>query len=370
MVDHSIIVLYHLYKIIRGDNLKKFVGLVTASILAFTMIATPAAQANEKSKEQITNVENYTIETLSDEVNEEGMYVETGYKNVNAITEVTKDGDRILTTMKSVEDYYDTNGNFLRSVVLENVAQNDYQTGKAKFKENKREAKSPLAQPEKANQSVVQKNLESLVAPLDINKSQFTEVKGLSYADIEQVKQVAKELQASIASTQTVSAQSVEMAGAFDSYYNHDLSNGNFIAQALSLVGHQYIKVTGTTYGSSKNATQMANFKSNIDQYERYVIDKMEYATWTEVAGWAGVVMGLATIVLGYGTGPVGWVAISLYYGGALATFAGLTSSIYATKSRLDLSKNAAQYLENARQTLFKYPSDWEVKSATLVSGF
>jgi hypothetical protein len=75
-------------------------------------------------------------------------------------------------------------------------------------------------------------------------------------------------------------------------------------------------------------------------------------------------------MVYGYGTGAAGWVSIALYYGGALSTFAGLTSSIYATYSRLSLSKSAAQYNENARQIILNYQTKFEKYNVSVVNGF
>lgn len=79
----------------------------------------------------------------------------------------------------------------------------------------------------------------------------------------------------------------------------------------------------------------------------------MEAPTWPEVVGYGAALVGLATIVAGYATGPAGWVTIVLYYSGALSTFAGLTSTVYSTYSRMQLSKTAAQYMENARNMNF-----------------
>jgi hypothetical protein len=78
--------------------------------------------------------------------------------------------------------------------------------------------------------------------------------------------------------------------------------------------------------------------------------------------------MGLATIVVGFPSGPAGWVEIVLYYSGAFGTFVGLTSSAYATYSRLSLSESAAKYEQNARDLL--YYTNWSGTTSSLVSGF
>lgn len=77
--------------------------------------------------------------------------------------------------------------------------------------------------------------------------------------------------------------------------------------------------------------------------------------------------MGLATIVSGFIVGPAGWLNIVLYYGGALATFTGLTSATYSTYSRLQLSKNVADYNQKARSVVTN--GKWSNHSSTLVPG-
>jgi hypothetical protein len=165
---------------------------------------------------------------------------------------------------------------------------------------------------------------------------------------------------------------SLEMAGAYDNYYNHDTSTGWFRVQSLGFVGHYYIRIEGSTLGSSKNASSMATYKGYINNYDTYVNAYMLAPTWPEVVGWGTALAGLATIVAGYGTGPVEWVTIALYYGGALSTFAGITSTAYSTYSRLQPSKTAAQYLENARNmNYYGGGSYWENQTAiTSVLGF
>lgn len=160
------------------------------------------------------------------------------------------------------------------------------------------------------------------------------------------------------------------MAGAYDNYYNHDTSTGWFRAQTLSAQGHMYLRYEGSTYGSSKNANSLTQFKTNINGYNNFINQYMEAPIWPEVVGWGSALMGLITIVVGYGPGPAGWVTIALYYGGALSTFAGLTSTVYATVSRLDLSRVAAQYCENARVMNFNGGAYWENTSFSVVSGF
>jgi len=161
--------------------------------------------------------------------------------------------------------------------------------------------------------------------------------------------------------------QALDRAGAYDNYYNYEYTNGNFVAQALSAQSQKYIKYVGTTIGDSKNASAFNTFRSYIDDYETNVVDYMESNTFYEVLGWASALSSFVLLVVGWGTGPAGWITIVLNYGGALSLFAGLTSTAYGTYSRLQYSKNAATSLENARNQM--YYNNWGNISMSVVNG-
>ena len=69
---------------------------------------------------------------------------------------------------------------------------------------------------------------------------------------------------------------------------------------------------------------------------------------WSEALGWAAGIGSMVTLVVGFGAGPIGWAAIVNGAASALFTFAGLTSTAYATYSRLSYSGTAAAYLHDA----------------------
>ncbi|MNC58432.1 hypothetical protein D3C75_1081610 [compost metagenome] len=79
---------------------------------------------------------------------------------------------------------------------------------------------------------------------------------------------------------------------------------------------------------------------------------------------------GLAILVAGFLGGPAGWVAIVSNYVGALTTFAGLTTTAYATKARMDLSKTAAQYQHNATVMNIQGGKYWPNIDLSFVRGF
>src|SRR5690606_28644231 len=104
------------------------------------------------------------------------------------------------------------------------------------------------------------------------------------------------------------------MCGAFDNYYNHTTSTGTFVVQSLCCANEdsKYTRLGGSTSGSSITATKVAQFKSYINAYEGYIIQDMESPNWPVVAGWALVIASFTTLLIGFGTGPVGWAAVAL----------------------------------------------------------
>lgn len=398
----------NLKKIEKEVEEMKLLKLVFTFVLFFGITAPSIshAQTSDETTSHIT-VESFEMENLSSEQNNDGLYENIGSKKVNSITEITEGKNSIQTKITALEDFYDLEGEFQKSVFKIDVFTNDYSTGKAKHKFQVKEFDTPqtienvtkstkITEPKIKTLTDTEKNTVTTHLKKLIKNNHFKvtekDIDGITFEKMKEMREMSKKLQeAGVLKFKNGSIQidhealsgviqentsnspittlaTVEARGAFDNYYNHNLSTGAFVAQALSGTGHKYVKITGTTYNNTKNANTMVKFKSAITSYESYVIQRMEYATWTEVAGWFGVLMGLVTIVAGYGTGPVGWVAISLYYGGALATFAGLTSTSYATYSRLSLSKSAAQYCQTARDLL--YYTNWSGTTATVVSGF
>ncbi|WP_339323548.1 hypothetical protein [Paenibacillus sp. FSL W8-0194] len=99
------------------------------------------------------------------------------------------------------------------------------------------------------------------------------------------------------------------------------------------------------------------HFKSYINIYERYVVDGLEYNKFMEALSWGGTI---ASFILFYATysGPVGWVAMVINYSNALTILIGITSSAYGTKSRLDITKNTAQYQQNAINQIYNMFGD------------
>lgn len=360
---------------------KRFVNSLFIACLLSFVIAYPVSANNTKIEPTtITNVESFVIKVASDVPNEEGIFEEAGFKVVNSLSEITSEnGYPISTKLVIIEDNYNVDGLYKDTQIKSESFHNNFSTGKAKMSSQENISYKPLNDIknslkimssngkvfEKINLSLNEEK-EILQKLSEIEKtfteSDYIEVQGITYSDLNNLRQSIKDLQASeefleisaqLSSTgcPTVNA-SVEMCGAFDHYYRHNISNGDFTVQALADESRKYHRLHGNVLNNPEAANRLATFKSNINSYEQYIIADMEAATWPEVAGWFGVLTGLLSIVVGYASGPLGWVNIVLYYAGALSTFVGLTSTIYSTVNRLSLSREAAKYANNARNNI------------------
>ncbi|MBW7475848.1 hypothetical protein K0T92_13965 [Paenibacillus oenotherae] len=360
---------------------------LSMTVLPFSDISLAESRSSE-STSKIKTVEVFTVDKLSDLKNEKGFYDIEGTSKVNSITEVIADirGFPVETNISVVEDVFDNNGTYVYSKVTTETAKNDFSKGKVKYRKSSKriDNESPLSEftetkigeitkLTQAQETIVENNI--LEKTKSLEQGQESESIGLTDIQFLKLRELAQNaLKNEQTSSQMISPLALEQQGAYDNYYNHDTSTGSFIAQALytGSSGHGYYeKLVGTTYGSTKNATTMASFKSNINNYETNIINFMDAATWPEVTGYASVIASFVLIVIGFATGPAGWVSIVLNYASALATFIGLTSTAYGTYSRMSYSKTAQQYLENARQYTLNYPTYFDSSTTfSVVSGF
>lgn len=354
--------------------MSRILKLLTSTFLLLAFVLQPlsaSASGSKTTNEEsvVEHIESFEVKNLSDQPNEDGFYEELGTKVVNSITNVKKGNNKIETEISAVEDLYDVKGNYVKTVVTMTQFENDYVTGKGKSKKIEKEFKNKKATKEKKNKEVIKNNVLESTKNFDLNSLEPEVVKGFTYEQINEVKEKMLSIQQDQISTQgAYSCGSYDCAGAFDTYYNYNLTTGGFTVQALSATGHKYVKITGSTIGSSKNAASLNKFKGYVNNYEQTIIDQMNYDYGEISWDWWKSVMGLIGLVIGYGTGPVGWVEIVVYYTGALATFQDLTDASYGTYQMLTLSKTAAQYNQNARNML-NY-TNWEKYSSSLVSGY
>ncbi|MFX3643254.1 MAG: hypothetical protein ACE3L7_32180 [Candidatus Pristimantibacillus sp.] len=359
---------------------KKVLISATAVLSLFFATSVPAATAQSLPTEKIKNYEKFTIETLSE--NSEGFYIPTGHKVVSAVSTIEqKKGELIATNVSLVEDYYDLNNNFINSLVKHEEFSNNLQTGKAsELKQSKVLDKIQIQIPEEQRNNIalkdlkshsftlsetdkrdLEKNINDLVVSLD--KGEFKEIVGITQADLDKVQQLITENQ------KNVSTLSVAMAGAYDNYYNYDYSNGNYRVQSLGSP-HKYIRYTGSTINNNTASNSITTFMDHIYNYEKYTQIDMEGASKTEITGWVFTLAAMITMVVGFASGPVGWVAIVSTYGGALATFGGYTTTSYATIQRLNLSKLAAQYQNNAMTMNYQGHIYWPNSTFSEHNGF
>jgi hypothetical protein len=86
------------------------------------------------SSQTFESVEAFEIDTL--EVNDQGTYDITGYKKVNSITVTSESRSAVKAEIKAIEDHYDHNGKYLKTVLLHSESSlnksNDTVTGDEK----------------------------------------------------------------------------------------------------------------------------------------------------------------------------------------------------------------------------------------------
>ncbi|MCG7317891.1 hypothetical protein [Brevibacillus laterosporus] len=262
--------------------MKKMLSLMLGFTLLSLVTVQPFAYGKTVDKgNEREIVESYKVDYLSDEPNAEGYYEELGYKEVNSVINVERVGDEVFSKAVLVEDIYDFEGDYVKTEFKASEFSNNYETGKAKLKEFKKEfeEKKTVGAKESSINSIsentdvkeeIKKNLSTLIEDTDFNSVKFKNIEGITFEDIEKIKgEIYKEVKALKGDDRVYpSCNYTECAGAFDTYYNYDPTSGKFIAQALSETGHQYVKIKGSTIGSKKNATAFKDFKKNVDKFE------------------------------------------------------------------------------------------------------
>ncbi|PZD97269.1 hypothetical protein DNH61_02615 [Paenibacillus sambharensis] len=113
-------------------------------ILILTMIILVLFSAchngNQKMIEKET-VEGFIIETT--ELNGETVKT-TGYMKVNAITYIYESEHKISTRIRAIEDYYDIDGNYQKTIIFDNSIENNKMLLTKDTDEAKEEAVGPL----------------------------------------------------------------------------------------------------------------------------------------------------------------------------------------------------------------------------------
>lgn len=356
-------------------------------VLCFALFILPFSNSiSAQPLEQIANknetTEEFVIETFD---YENDLFVVNGSKHVIANTIISsQNGFPTETIVETVEDYYDTSNNFLFSQIKYEKFQNDYDTGKAQLTKKELKYEEPkvsdgiypsktsltdnkvLSSTQKINiKNKIKSQIESLKEETTeeiqgFTKAQFSELKNGAQAAINQEK-MNRALKPSLSNgivpldhyeNCPVVSQGVERCGAYNNYYNFTLSSSAFTIQTLTYdpEGNIYNRIVGNTYGNSQLASLIGEYKTIINLYDKFSQRDMDGAHWSEVVGWASALASMVLLVVGWASGPPGWVAIATNYGGALALLAGLTSTGYATAQRLSYSGTAAAYLHNANQ--------------------
>jgi len=118
---------------------KKKIMVVKICVFMLTILLISGCEKNERYE----TIEVFGIETLADEQNDEGIFDETGYKLVNAITIIEEGKTYIKTDVKSIEDYYDMEGNYIETEITHSY----YSRSKMLLTEDGNTVKAKLQEP-------------------------------------------------------------------------------------------------------------------------------------------------------------------------------------------------------------------------------
>jgi len=91
--------------------------------------------------EEVQHIEVYVTETS--EKNDEGRWEKTGYKKINSISTVEKGENYINTDIKAIEDYYDTDGNYIKTEVIHSTFEKSEVTKAESGEDRKEELQEP-----------------------------------------------------------------------------------------------------------------------------------------------------------------------------------------------------------------------------------
>lgn len=107
-------------------NFKRGVGILASAMKISLICAALVLLSACSDAEKYEHIEAFMIETL--EPNEEGMHVKTGYMKANAITILVEGKNYIKSDVKTVEDYYDVAGNFIKSEITHSFGSSSHVT--------------------------------------------------------------------------------------------------------------------------------------------------------------------------------------------------------------------------------------------------
>ncbi|GAA0440860.1 hypothetical protein GCM10008983_17440 [Lentibacillus halophilus] len=96
--------------------------ILTLHLFILTVCVLSSCSHAEKTQ----HIEVFVTETS--EQNAEGFSETTGYKKVNSITNIEESTNDIKTDIKAVEDYYDTERNYIRTEIIHSNYNKSYNT--------------------------------------------------------------------------------------------------------------------------------------------------------------------------------------------------------------------------------------------------
>ncbi|TPG70957.1 hypothetical protein EEL31_22585 [Brevibacillus laterosporus] len=169
--------------------MKRFVAMFSAFVLLCGIILPSTAFAKIAESE---NVESFETDFLSDEPNEEGLYVKQGTKVVNSIVLTRKANDEVGTVIKKIEDLYNLDGDYINTKITATEFTNNFDTGVAESKVYEEELNQKKAIRNKTktllneeNDQEVKKNVEEVFTDVDLSSIESKPEQGIDYKKLE-----------------------------------------------------------------------------------------------------------------------------------------------------------------------------------------
>jgi len=206
-----------------------------------------AESTSIKDEMKDITTEAFVIETF--EKNKEGILEKVGYQKLNTITETIRMNNKVSTIFYTVEDYYNLDGKFLKSLVKHEEFINDLSTGKALEKKNEIELSEPmtilieeLSVEQNHNNKITMDEQNVLYQYINEQVSQlrdvdYKETQGYTQKELDELVKLANEASKKFEDEKN---RLTAANGAYDNYYNTNNYNGSFTIQALSYGKQMY----------------------------------------------------------------------------------------------------------------------------------
>lgn len=150
----------------------KFLSLPSLIVIIFLLSACG-------NVEKTQNIEVFFIETS--EKSDEGLFGTTGYMKVNAISSIEEGKNYTKTDIKSIEDFYDTKGNYIETEITHSASTISKVTQVLNNKDRKKKLQEPstilISDEDVENYKIKNTEIESVALEYTLTEEEKEKVK-------------------------------------------------------------------------------------------------------------------------------------------------------------------------------------------------